>query len=199
MQHNRKGEKMETEEMAEREMAILRTLSIAENLYIANFPTHNGLIDYKKARELSRKTLKRLGHDFPPDAKMRDLSPGDQQIVEIARALLGDPRIIIFDEPTSSLTSREKERLFDVIRSLKKEGVTVIYITHLMDEVFGICERAVVLRNGESVGGGMLKDMTYEEIVRLMIGTKDVGSYFRHRQAVIRVRGRLEFTLLLAA
>jgi ABC-type sugar transport system ATPase subunit len=167
------------------EMAILRTMTIAENLYIANFPTRNGLIDYPKARQLSQAVLQRLGHDFPVDTLLRDLSPGDQQIVEIARALLGNPRLIIFDEPTSSLTSREKERLFEVIRSLKKEGVTIIYITHLMDEVFGICERAVVLRNGESVGGGMLKDLTYEEIVRLMIGTADVSSYFRHRTAKV--------------
>jgi ABC-type sugar transport system ATPase subunit len=116
---------------------------------------------------------------------MRDLSPGDQQIVEIARALLGDPKIIIFDEPTSSLTSREKGRLFEIIRSLKEQGVTIIYITHLMDEVFGICERAVVLRNGESVGGGLLKDLNYEDIVRLMIGTQDVGSYFRRHSADI--------------
>jgi ABC-type sugar transport system ATPase subunit len=167
------------------EMAVLRTLTIAENLYITSFPTRNGLIDYTKARELSRKALNRLGHDFPPDAKMRDLSPGDQQIVEIARALLGDPKIIIFDEPTSSLTSREKGRLFEIIRSLKEQGVTIIYITHLMDEVFGICERAVVLRNGESVGGGLLKDLNYEDIVRLMIGTQDVGSYFRRHSADI--------------
>ena len=176
------------------EMAVLRTLTIAENLYITSFPTRNGLIDNEKARQLSRDALRRLGHDFPPDAKMRDLSPGDQQIVEIARALLGDPKIIIFDEPTSSLTSREKERLFEIIRSLKEQGVTIIYITHLMDEVFGICERAVVLRNGESVGGGLLKDFNYEDIVRLMIGTQDVSSYFRRHSAnigdtVLHVKG----------
>ena len=167
------------------EMALLPTMTIAENMYIANFPTRRGLIDAKKIRELSRNTLKRLGHDFPPGTWVRDLSPGDQQIVEIARALLGEPRIIIFDEPTSSLTSREKERLFEVIRSLKKEGATIVYITHLLEEIFNICERAVVLRNGESVGGGLLKDLKYEEIVRLMIGTADVSSYFRHRTAQI--------------
>ncbi|HLE15256.1 MAG TPA: sugar ABC transporter ATP-binding protein [Anaerolineales bacterium] len=167
------------------EMAILRTLTIAENLYITSFPTRNGLIDFEQANRLSSSVLARLGHDFPPETRMRDLSPGDQQIVEIARALLGEPRLIIFDEPTSSLTSREKARLFEVIRSLKKEGVTVIYITHLLDEVFGICERAVVLRNGETVGGGMLSQLTYAEIVRLMIGTADVSSYFRHRTAQI--------------
>jgi ABC-type sugar transport system ATPase subunit len=96
------------------EMALLPTLTIAENMYITDFPANGILIDFNKARELSRRALQRLGHDFPPETKIRELTPGDQQIVEIARSLLGNPRIVIFDEPTSSLTQREKERLFEV-------------------------------------------------------------------------------------
>jgi ABC-type sugar transport system ATPase subunit len=176
------------------EMALLPTMTIAENMFVGNFPLNRGFIDAKQIKEKSVVTLKRLGHDFPPDVKVRDLSPGDQQIVEIARALLSKPRIIIFDEPTSSLTSREKERLFEVIRSLKREGVVIIYITHLLDEIFNICERAVVLRNGETVGGGMLADLKSEEIVRMMIGAKDVSTYFQHRDTnigdvILRVEG----------
>ncbi len=167
------------------EMAMLPTLSIADTMFVANFPTRAGVIDYKTTRERCIQALKRLGCNFDPATRIRDLSPGDQQMVEIARALLSDPRIIIFDEPTSSLTSREKVRLFEVIQSLKKQGVTVIYITHLMDEVFNICERAQVLRNGETVGGGLIKDLTYEDIVRLMIGTKEINRYFEHHTSTI--------------
>jgi len=160
------------------EMAMLPTLTIAENMFISTFPTRSGLIDYRSTNERSAQALARLGCDFPPGTRVSHLSPGDRQIVEIARGLLIHPKIIIFDEPTSSLTRREKARLFEVIAGLKAEGVTVIYITHFLDEVFSVCERAYVLRNGETVGGGMIKDLTYQGIVQMMIGAKEVTSYF---------------------
>jgi len=167
------------------EMAMMPTLTIAENMFISTFPTQAGLINFKKTNELSAKALARLGCHFPPKTRVSHLSPGDRQMVEIARALLSEPKIIIFDEPTSSLTAREKKRLFDVISTLKKEGVTIIYITHLLEEVFSICERAYVLRNGEIVGGGMIKDLTYQKVVELMIGTKKVEEYFEHKTGKI--------------
>jgi ABC-type sugar transport system ATPase subunit len=163
------------------EMAMLPTMTIAENLFISTFPTQGGFVDYRKTNELSVNALARLGCHFPPGTRVSHLSPGDRQMVEIARALLSQPKIIIFDEPTSSLTRREKERLFEVIAQLKREGVTVIYITHFLDEVFTVCERAYVLRDGEVVGGGMIKDLTYQSIVQLMIGTKEVTGYFAHK------------------
>jgi len=167
------------------EMAMLPTLTIAENLFISTFPTQGGFIDYKATNEESVRALTRLGCNFPPTTRVSHLSPGDRQMVEIARALLSHPKIIIFDEPTSSLTRRERNRLFEVIGSLKADGVTVIYITHLLDEVFSVCERAYVLRDGEAVGGGMIKDLTYQGIVQMMIGTKEVTSYFAHETGEI--------------
>lgn len=167
------------------EMAMMPTLTIAENMFISTFPTKAGFIDFKKVNELSAKALARLGCHFPPTTRVSHLSPGDRQMVEIARALLSEPKIIIFDEPTSSLTAREKKRLFEVVSTLKKEGVTIIYITHLLEEVFSICERAYVLRNGEIVGGGMIKDLTYQKVVELMIGTKEVKEYFGHKAGKI--------------
>jgi ABC-type sugar transport system ATPase subunit len=167
------------------EMAMLPTLTIAENLFISTFPTQGAFINYSATNEQSVRALARLGCNFPPTTRVSHLSPGDRQMVEIARALLSNPKIIIFDEPTSSLTRRERNRLFDVIASLKADGVTVIYITHLLDEVFTICERAYVLRDGESVGGGMIKDLTYQDIVQMMIGTKEVKSYFAHKTGEI--------------
>jgi ABC-type sugar transport system ATPase subunit len=176
------------------EMAMLPTLTIAENLFISAFPTRLGLIDRRAINDKAVRAMARLGCSFPPTTKVSSLSPGDRQIVEIARALLSNPRIIIFDEPTSSLTGREKRRLFEVIQSLKTEGVTIIYITHLLDEVFNICDRAYIMRDGEIVGGGLIKDLSYNKIVQLMIGVKEVQSYYSHKigqtgELILQIKG----------
>jgi ABC-type sugar transport system ATPase subunit len=165
------------------EMTILPTLSIVDNMYISRFPIRSGLIDYARAKDLCRAVLARLGCDFDLDILLRNLSPGDQQLVEIGRALLLDPRIIIFDEPTSSLTSRERQRLFDAIQALKQQQVTIIYITHFLDEVFDVCERATILRNGETVGTGLIKDLTREDMVRMMIGEVKLDTYYAQQTA----------------
>ncbi|GAP13138.1 ABC-type sugar transport system, ATPase component [Longilinea arvoryzae] len=164
------------------EMAMLPTMSIVDTMFISTFPTNTSVIDYKTANERCGAVLKRLGCNFDPGTKIRNISPGSQQMVEIGRALLSDPKIIIFDEPTSSLTSREKEHLFEIINSLKQDGAVIIYISHMLDEVFQLCDRAMVLRNGETVGGGMIKDLTYDDIVKLMIGSKQIDSYFEYKQ-----------------
>ena len=96
-------------------------------------------------------------------------------MVEIARALLAAPRIIIFDEPTSSLSSAEKTKLFEVIRSLRNGGCAIVYITHFLDEIFTLCDRALVLRNGEIAGGGKISELDYEKVVRLMLGSTGLG------------------------
>lgn len=168
------------------EMAMLPTLTVAENMHIASFPTRARLIDRRTMDERCARVLRRLGCGFTPDTQVQYLSTGDQQMVEIGRALLSQPSIIIFDEPTSSLTSREKARLFDVIRSLKADGVTIIYITHFLDEVFDVCERATVLRGGETVGSGLMRQMTIAQIVNLMIGDLKVDV---HQKAQTGTKG----------
>lgn len=167
------------------EMTMLPTLTIAENMFISTFPKKNGLIDYKKANHMCSETLKTLGFYFSPDTRVNQLSPGDKQIVEIARALLCEPKIVIFDEPTSSLTAREKQRLFEIIKILKTRKVAIIYITHFIEEVFKVCERAYILRNGQVVGEGLIQDFTYQSIVETMIGTKEVKEYLSHKASNI--------------
>jgi ABC-type sugar transport system ATPase subunit len=157
------------------EISLLQTMDIAENIYITNFPKRNGVIRIKEIRDNCAKTLNRLGCNIDPATKIRDLGPGDRQMVEIARALLSSANIIIFDEPTSSLTSREKERLFDIITSLKQSGVTVIYITHFLEEIFDVCEQVMVMRNGSNVGGGALNDFSQQDLVKLMIGDREMS------------------------
>ena len=159
------------------EMALLPTMSIADNMYISGYPRRpGGLIDYKAAERRCAEVLETLGCHIPPRTKIKSLGAGDRQMVEIARALLSDPKIIIFDEPTSSLSSAEKTRLFAVIRSLRERGSTIIYITHFLDEIFALCDRALVLRNGEVAGGGRVADLDYERIVKLMLGRTDLDT-----------------------
>ncbi len=164
------------------ELALMPTLSILDNMLISDFPGRKGFIDYGSGEKLCRDALAQLGYDFALRTQVRDLSPGDQQIVEIARTLLGKTKIVIFDEPTSSLTSREKERLFEIIGIMKSRGTTIIYITHLLDEVFTVCERAVIMRNGAKVAESMIGDLTREAIVEKMIGSHEVVNYFQHRE-----------------
>jgi ABC-type sugar transport system ATPase subunit len=176
------------------EMAMLPTMSVADNLFISHFPTQAGRIKRRDVLEACRAALLRLGCTFDPRTRVGDLSPGDQQMVEIARATMTNPRIIIFDEPTSSLTSREKQRLFDLIATLKREGTVVLYISHFLDEAFALCERAVVLRNGETVGGSLMQDLTYARVVELMIGAQAAearSSQHTHsaRAVALRVTG----------
>src|SRR5208282_2170815 len=120
------------------ELNMLPTMTVAENVFIDALPQNGGLVDNGRMRTRTAELLERLGSRFSPEQRVEELSTGDRQMVEIARALARDPRIIIFDEPTSSLTDRERQRLFAIIRQLKQSGVAVIYITHFLDEIFHI-------------------------------------------------------------
>jgi ABC-type sugar transport system ATPase subunit len=111
-----------------------------------------------------------LGSDLNPTAKMESLSVGERQLVEIARALAMGSEVVIFDEPTSSLSFKEKDVLFKVIRRLRQEGKAIVYITHFLDEVLELCDKFVVLRNGKLHGHGLIKDITKRDIIKMIIG-----------------------------
>ena len=156
------------------EMALLPTLSIIDNMFISTYPRNRlGFIDYRKASKRCSELLNRLGCNLDPRTKIKQLGAGDRQMVEIARALLDDPRIIIFDEATSSLTNVESERLFTVIRGLRDKGAAIIYITHFLDEIFGLCDRAVVLRNGQVAGESTVAELSSEKLVGFMLGKSE--------------------------
>jgi len=156
------------------ELNMLPTMTVAENIFIGSLPSHSRVptwvIDRKEASSRANHLLQRLGCQFTPDELVENLSTGDRQMVEIARAIKEEPRIIIFDEPTSSLTGLEKHRLFGNIRLLKAHGSMIIYITHFTDEVFEICDRITVMRNGQTVSTGLVAEFSPAEIVRQMIG-----------------------------
>jgi len=152
------------------ELNSLPTMTIAENVFADRLPHRFGLIDFNSAEGETSEILVRLGSRLDPRTLVASLNTGDRQLVEIARALRRNPRILIFDEPTSSLSNRERQRLFEVIRSLKQEGVAIIYITHFVDEIFKVCERVTVMRNGETVFNGDITSVTPRDIVHQMMG-----------------------------
>lgn len=176
------------------ELNMLPTMTVAENVFIDALPQSGGLVDRRLMRKRTAGLLERLGSHLLPERPVEELSTGDRQMVEIARALSRDPRIIIFDEPTSSLTDRERQRLFAIIRQLRQSGVAVIYITHFLDEIFHICDRVTVMRNGQTVGSSAIAAITPNEVVRLMLGEVERQERLREPHAaagkpLLSVRG----------
>lgn len=160
------------------ELSLVPELSVAENVFLGRLPLKKGsLVDKKVLAERTRKILDRLGCDFSENELAGNLSIGCQQLVEIARALSHDPKVVIFDEPTASLTESEVEILFRNIESLKQQGVAIIYITHKMDEIFRISERISVLRDGKKTGTRKTSETDQGEVVNLMIG-RDLSDFF---------------------
>jgi rhamnose transport system ATP-binding protein len=158
--------------------ALFPDLTVAENLGL-RLESSAGLrvINWGKRREVSRQLLERIGAQISPDALVRELTMPQQQLVEIASAIGGNARILILDEPTSSLTEREVDNLFRVIRQLREAGVGMIYISHRMDELPKVADRVTVLRDGKNVGTRQMSDVNAGELIRMMVG-RDLSSVF---------------------
>ncbi len=157
--------------MIYQELNLGPDLSVEDNIMLGQERHRGGVLDRRRQRELVQRALTELGHpDLPLQTPVRQLSVGLQQLVEIARALVADARLIVFDEPTSSLTQHDAQRLFAVIAKLKASGRAVIYISHFLEEVRAVADRYTVLRDGESVASGELKSVTAAQIVSLMVG-----------------------------
>ncbi len=176
------------------ELSLVPGLSVAENIFLGSLPTRTlRRIDWYKLREDAAVILQQLKCNFGPNDIVGKLSLANQQMVEIARALAFDPRIVIFDEPTSSLTEQEKTILFQNIRRLQQDGVAIIYISHRMDEIFELSDRITVLRDGRHRGTVFTSETTEDEVTRLMIG-RYLEDYFeekqrKHGKEVLRVEG----------
>jgi ribose transport system ATP-binding protein len=164
--------------MVHQELALAPHLSVEDNIMLGTELQRFGWLRRREQRARVMEVLGMLEHpDIHPDAKVGDLRPTARQLVELARALVGDPQVIIFDEPTSSLTQQDTERLFGIISRLKTRGVSIVYISHFLDEVRRIADRFVVLRNGESVAEGVVAETPNEKIIEQMIG-RSVGELY---------------------
>jgi ABC-type sugar transport system ATPase subunit len=180
--------------MVHQELAFCPDLSVAENLCMGIYPRRLGIfVDRQAMARKAEKLLAQIGVTLDVRQPMRALSTAQEQLVQIAAAVGTNARIIVFDEPTSSLSETESQRLFQLIERLRDRGVTMIYVSHRMPEVFRLCDRISVLRDGKYVGTMTRKEATQDAIVRMMIG-RSVSDYFPQHlgnsagQHVLRVR-----------
>jgi ribose transport system ATP-binding protein len=157
--------------MIYQELSLARDLTVAENILLGVEPTIGPLIARKRMRQIAAEALSQLGRwDISPSAPMTDLSLADQQLVEIARAVAVGCRVLVLDEPTSSLSVHDIGHLFDLVRRLRDQGHAIVYISHFLEEVKEISDRFTVLRDGGSVGGGRTVDASTSQIISLMVG-----------------------------
>ena len=164
--------------MIHQELSPVKERSVAENLFLGRQPVRAGVfIDHKRLYRLAGETLRKLGIDIDPYEKMGNLTVAKMQMVEIAKAVSQDASIIVMDEPTSSLTSIEVAQLFGMIRSLREKGVSIIYISHKMEEIFSICDEVTVFRDGQMVGSDLVCNMTSQQLIHLMVG-RDLDALF---------------------
>lgn len=161
------------------ELNLCDNLDIAANIFLGREPTSRGIIDRKQTCRQAEILLKHVGLNLSPQTLVSQLTVGQQQMVEIAKALSVNARILIMDEPTSSLSLHESESLFAVIRDLKAQGVSIIYISHRLGEVDDLADRVVVLRDGENAGNLNRDEISHDRMVQLMVG-RNVSQFFPH-------------------
>lgn len=166
------------------ELNIWPNLTVLENLFLMNQPkTRFGTIDFKKMHEMAEAKCKEIGIDLPLDEVAGDCSVGQQQMTEITRSLMLDAKTVIMDEPTAALTERETDRLFDVMKKLKARGVSIIYISHRMEEVFSNCDTITVMRDGQTISSRPTEETNMDQIVGDMVG-RVMSEYYPARTNV---------------
>ena len=167
------------------ELNVLFDLTVEENLFMGKeIKNKFGFCDQKAMRQKASEALGRLGVKIDLGEVMSNLSVGQQQMIEICKALMVDAKVIIMDEPTAALTQSETVVLFEVIKSLRKSGVSIVYISHRMEEIFELCDRISVLRDGTYVGTRNIPETNMNDVVKLMIG-REIGERYPERDSEI--------------
>jgi ribose transport system ATP-binding protein len=159
------------------ELMLVPEMSIAQNLFLGRSPLRFGVLSPKRMNDATREILDRFEIDLDPRTPVRRLGIAIQQMVEVAKAVSMNAEIIVMDEPTATLTTQETEQLFALIERLKKQGVSVVYISHRLEEIFRIADRTTVLRDGSTVGTLTSGEMNHGSIVKLMVG-RDINQFF---------------------
>ena len=159
-------------------------LTLAENVFAGRQPIKNGSVDWKFMEDQSRALFTQLGVSLNPLSRARGLSIADQQIVEIAKAISTKANVIVMDEPTAALSSKEVERLFAVARNLKEKGCAVVFVSHRLDEVFALCDRITIMRDGSTVSTALTSALDEPQVIRAMVG-RDVSELFPKLESTI--------------
>ncbi len=171
------------------ELNLVPELSVAENIYLGQLPTKGGSVDVETLNARAREQLKRLGEDFDPSRPLKEFSIGQWQMVEIAKALSRNAQIIAFDEPTSSLSQREIQNLFKVIRELRDDGKIILYVSHRMEEIFDLCDAITIFKDGTHVQTfDDMTDLTHEKLVELMVG-REINDIYNYRSRSLGENG----------
>lgn len=162
------------------ELAFCPNLSVAENLQLGTLPSVSGFVNRPKLRERARALMGEIGADIDVDTPVAQLTTGQEQMIQIATAVGTNARVIIFDEPTSSLSVNESEQLFSLIQRLKQRNVAMIYVSHRMDEIFRLCDTITVLRDGKHVASQPAANITREGLIRQMVGREVLAKRPKH-------------------
>jgi ribose transport system ATP-binding protein len=174
------------------ELNLADNLSIAANIFLGREPVRFGMVDNKSINDQARELLRKIGLNFDPRRLVRELAIGQQQMVEIVKALSINARVLIMDEPTSSLSTTESQRLFQLIRNLQETGVSIVYISHRLKEVQDLSDRVTVLRDGENAGDLDRDHISHDSLVRLMVGRDISQVYSRHAHKTGKVALELD-------
>ncbi|MDX1950952.1 MAG: sugar ABC transporter ATP-binding protein [Verrucomicrobiota bacterium] len=166
--------------MVHQELAFCPNLSVAENLCLGEMPQRAGWVQQRRMRELARAMLEAIHADIPVDLPIGQLSTAQEQMVQIAGAVGTHARVIVMDEPTSSLSTRESEQLFQLLAHLRERGITVIYVSHRMEEIFRLCDRISILRDGQHVATELIRETNPDRVVQQMVGREVTSSTQRH-------------------
>lgn len=178
--------------MVHQELNQALKLTVAENMWLGRFPRYVNkipIINERRMTDMTKSVLDELGLSFDPNTKMEFLSVSERQMAEIAKAISYNAKIIIFDEPTSSLNEEEVRRLFEIIKELKARGCGIVYISHKMSEILEICDTVTVMRDGKHIATSPAKELTTDKIISLMVG-RELGSRYPKRE---NKRGELLF------
>jgi ribose transport system ATP-binding protein/inositol transport system ATP-binding protein len=160
------------------ELSLVPYMTVAENIYLGNMPMKSGFVDDREMEKNARMVLDAVGMEkIHVRQKCSELMVAQQQMVEIARALVKKTRIIVMDEPTASLTERETEHLFEFVNRFRREGISIIYISHKLEEIFRIADRITVLRDGNYIGTKKTGEVNYDGLVAMMVGREYTGEY----------------------
>ena len=175
------------------EFNLIPGLSIAENIFIGDYGGNGVLVDFKKMNQMAVEAMEKVKVHLPPEKAVGSLTVGHQQIVEILRSLVKDVKLLIMDEPTAPLTTNEVSQLFEIIASLRKAGITIIYISHRMEEIFQLADRVTVMRDGQYITTLNVAETNEKELIRYMVG-RELREDFPKRtkplgEEVLRVEG----------
>ena len=179
--------------MIHQELNLIPEMTVAENIYLGREPLKNGFVDYRQMNQNAKALLSKLHLNMDPNLKLNKLTVAGQQMIEIVKAVSYHSSVLIMDEPTSAISEKEVAHLFEIIRSLKENGVSIVYISHRMEEIYQICDRITVLRDGQLITSDLCANLTEQMLIKAMVG-RTLEEYYPKEYAVpgdvvLRVEG----------